>query len=190
MAGKRLASKKEDSLDLINNIYLIINKILERYGVDSGFFSYNVGGFDCLDCKAGGEICFKNTETKEAKPVESGSEDEQLNLLYWLMDNEKILVPTTSSEAKNPLTMEWAIEPEEIKMGEDVIGLIGVSVEETTEHGILHGVIFLSPDGSLSTLTMFGSGSNEEVETAKDDLEIIGGAILHFKRKLNKFLEK
>lgn len=114
--------------------------------------------------------------TKQVRKLDELTEEE-LYELYVFLDANKF---TKQIEIKRVLIEPadgkmWRIEPQEIKGDDDaIIGYMGVAVEEVHEHTTILSALFISTDGTWSTLTCWSEGNEDELETAKVDLNKIG----------------
>lgn len=77
----------------------------------------------------------------------------------------------------------WYKEPIDVMdvEGKEVLGKVGVAVAD--DNGQL-AVLFISPDGSWSTLTMYREDVDVDVDFAKSDLNDIGLALIRYAGKL------
>lgn len=103
-----------------------------------------------------------------ARKLESLKFDEIYEIHAYIVDNVQLLHEYTETV---DLENNWIIEPEEISVDGETIGAIGVTKVEEIEGERMMSVLYLSSDGSFSTLTMFGEGSQSELELALQDLE-------------------
>lgn len=115
--------------------------------------------------------------------------EELLYDIFCFLDTAQKLLPEVvenfvefgSAEEKT-----WHIEPVDIvdNLGKTPLGKIGVAIESKTDTGEQLAVVFISPDGTWATLTMYDKCLNDEVLVAKDDLKDIGLALTKFAEKL------
>lgn len=165
----------DNKLTLLNAISGVFNE-MKKNGNNRIILDYSVDIYDTLYLEETGELfVFSQKETKKL-PISELGEDE-LHDIYSFLDANKHTARTreTLIELEDVTEKSWYKEPEEIKNGDEVVGMVGIAVEETIEEDkALLAVIFISPDGTYSTLTMFGSDSEEEKELAKSDLRVIG----------------
>ena len=68
--------------------------------------------------------------------------------------------------------------------GKVPLGKLGVAIESKSDAGEQLAVVFISPDGTWATLTMYDKCLNDEVQVAKDDLKDIGLQLMKFADKL------
>jgi len=144
--------------------------------------------FDTLYVDNIGHWWVVSQSTKERKKLESVSLSELYAILCYLDANKHTvacrekLIEFDAVEQKR-----WLLEPEEIKNGEDVVGMVGVEIVEALEEGEqLRSIIFISPDGTYSTLTMFGSGDFGEGIAAGEDLLCIANYLSSNYKKLTE----
>lgn len=136
---------------------------------DTGLDSY-----DTIYSTKGGEICVFNQKTKEKILLEQLDENTLYEIFVYLDANKQILEIRNMMVEMSVEDTNWEKEPVEIKNGDEVIGMIGVAVMEKIEDKKLLSVVFISPDGTFSNLTMFGDDNADEVELAKNDLLTLG----------------
>lgn len=139
---------------------------------DSGLDSY-----DTIYSTKSGEIFLFSQKTKEKKLLDELDENTLYEIICYLDANEKILAIRENLVEISLDDTSWAKEPVEIKNGDEVIGMIGVARMEKVGDKELLSVVYISPDGTFSNLTMFGSDDVDEVELAMSDL-----------RKISEFL--
>lgn len=167
-------SVKDEKLTLLNEIAGVFNQF-EKNGNNRCILDYSVDVYDTLYLEETGEpFVFSQKETKKL-PISELTESELYDI-YAFLDANKHTARTreTLIELEDVADKSWYKEPEEIRNGDDVVGMIGIAVEETIdENKALLSVIFISPDGTYSTLTMFGSDSEEERKLAFQDLRAI-----------------
>jgi len=132
-----------------------------------------------------GEIRMVDTVGEESYPIVGLEEGDLYNIYIFLDANWRTLQSKdTLIELPDVGELEWVEKPVEIKSGEDTIGVVGVYVAETIDDKELRGVRFISPDGTYTTLTMFGNDSKEETDIAKNDLERIAEVLMRLSDKL------
>ena len=162
------------------NAILGVAELIPKNENDRTIIKYNrIPGFDTLLFDERGEGFLFSQSSKKMQPIISFSE-EQLYDMFELLDAGKHHLTSRATLIERNLDEKiWYIKPKEIKSGEETIGMIGVSIEEIVNDKELKSVVFISPDGSFSTLTMFDDFDNSK-ELAKDDLQKIGEAIKGF----------
>ena len=134
------------------------------------------------------EVIIFTPEGKEIKKWEDLS-DEVLYDIFCFLDTAQKLSPEVvenfvqlgSAEEKT-----WHIEPIDVVDGSGKVplGKLGVAIESKTDAGEQLAVVFISPDGTWATLTMYDKCLNDEVQVAKDDLKDIGLQLMKFADKL------
>lgn len=147
---------------------------------------YKVADFDTLYITEFDEVFVFSQKTTKLAPVLDLTEA-QLYDIYAFLDANKHTAKSRESllELDDVSNRRWYREPEEILNGEDTIGMVGIAYEEVlTDDLALLSVIFISPDGTYSTLTMFGSDGEEDIEVAKEDLRIIGEFLQNLSNKI------
>lgn len=160
-------------LTVLNEIRLKAEKI-QRNGNDSIIIDIVVGLYDTFYMEKSGECFVFNQKTAEKTPITELNTDTLYDLYGWLEGNWRTATSRDHLIELSVTDKIWAKEPEEIRgVDDEVIGLLGVAVEETIEGEELRAVVFISPDGSFATLTMFGSGDGQEKALAKTDLRTI-----------------
>lgn len=159
--------------DLISDIGVILEKIPKNADncviTDSGLDYY-----DTIYTTKSGEICVFSQKTKEKISLDKLDENTLYDIFIYLDANKQILANRKTLVEMSVDDNTWEIEPMEVKNGDEVIGMIGVAVMEKIEDKKLLSVVFISPDGTFSNLTMFGNDNPDEVELAKNDLLTIG----------------
>ena len=115
--------------------------------------------------------------------------DELLYDIFCFLDTAQKLSPEVvenfvqlgSAEEKT-----WHIEPIDVVdgTGKVPLGKLGVAIESKTDAGEQLAVVFISPDGTWATLTMYDKCLNDEVQVAKEDLKDIGLQLMKFADKL------
>jgi len=99
--------------------------------------------------------------------------------IYCTLDaNSRLSVTEQQLYDDTPELKKWAREPYEVRSGDEVIGMIGIAIEETSGENELRSVIFISPDGTYATLTMYSEESKDEKSLAGKDLSTLAGEIL------------
>lgn len=129
-----------------------------------------------------------NPETTESKNLFE-MDDEYLWEVHSFLEANKHTLECQESiiEHQSPEEKKWHIEPQEVKNRDEVIGLIGTEIVETVEEGdSLLGVVFISPDGTYSTLTMYGSKVDLDKKVAHDDLISLAKHLLQNAENLTK----
>ena len=134
------------------------------------------------------EVIVFTPDGKEIKKWEDLS-DEVLYAIFCFLDTAQKLSPEVvenfvqlgSAEEKT-----WHIEPIDVVdgAGKVPLGKLGVAIESKTDAGEQLAVVFISPDGTWATLTMYDKCLNDEVQVAKDDLKDIGLQLMKFADKL------
>lgn len=134
------------------------------------------------------EVIIFTPEGKEIKKWEDLS-DEVLYDIFCFLDTAQKLSPEVvenfvqlgSAEEKT-----WHIEPIDVVDGSGKVplGKLGVAIESKSDAGEQLAVVFISPDGTWATLTMYDKCLNDEVQVAKDDLKDIGLQLMKFADKL------
>jgi hypothetical protein len=134
------------------------------------------------------EVIVFTPDGKEIKKWEDLS-DEVLYAIFCFLDTAQKLSPEVvenfvqlgSAEEKT-----WHIEPIDIVDGSGKVplGKLGVAIESKSDAGEQLAVVFISPDGTWATLTMYDKCLNDEVQVAKDDLKDIGLQLMKFADKL------
>lgn len=134
------------------------------------------------------EVIVFTPDGKEIKKWEDLS-DEVLYAIFCFLDTAQKLSPEVvenfvqlgSAEEKT-----WHIEPIDVVDGSGKVplGKLGVAIESKTDAGEQLAVVFISPDGTWATLTMYDKCLNDEVQVAKDDLKDIGLQLMKFADKL------
>ena len=139
---------------------------------DSGMDSY-----DTIYSTKGGEIFVFNQKTKEKRLLEELDENTLYEIFVYLDANKQILAIRENLVELSLDDTSWVKEPMEIKNGDEVIGMVGVARMEKIDDKELLSVVYISPDGTFSNLTMFGNDNADEIELAMSDL-----------RKISEFL--
>lgn len=160
-----------------NNLISDIGVILEKIPKNADNCVITDCWVDCYDTiytTKSGEICVFSQKTKEKISLDKLNENTLYEIFIYLDANKQILASRNTIVELSATENTWEIEPIEVKNGDEVIGMIGVAVMEEVEDKKLLSVVFISPDGTFSNLTMFGNDNAEEVELARNDLLIIG----------------
>ncbi len=129
---------------------------------------------------------------KEGKKILKWDEvdEEMLYDIYCFLDTTQKLFPKVAEsiiELGSADEKTWHIEPVDIidPTGEISLGKLGVAIESKTDDGEQLAVVFISPDGTWATLTMYRKDFfGGEVITAKNDLLCLGVALTNFVKKL------
>lgn len=121
------------------------------------------------------------------------SDEVQYNIYSFIQDNHTILytlIKENLVEIGGVDDMDWAIAPQlfyapSMEEGKEdiVIGSMAVA-REVLEEGELRSVIFISPDGTWTTLTCYKDGYEVEKKVAQGDLGVIAEGIKNFIDKL------
>lgn len=148
-------------------------------------------GFDTIYIDTSSDVFVFSKLSHVRKSLDELSEDELTEIAYYLQDNYKVL-----QSRENVLEFEdaskklWEVEPVVIMSGEDALGMIGIEKIEQTEGGELLGVVFISPDKTYATLTMFNREDKESVQLAMKDMQALAVGISKFPiPNLTKFLK-
>lgn len=115
--------------------------------------------------------------------------DEMLYAIFCFLDTAQKLSPKIAEsiiELGSAEEKTWHIEPIDVVdgTGKVPLGKLGVAIESKTDAGEQLAVVFISPDGTWATLTMYDKCLNDEVQVAKDDLKDIGLQLMKFADKL------
>lgn len=127
-------------------------------------------------------IVFYPDRPKEVKKW-ADLDDDTLYAVYSFVEVHAKMHPTILEDVRELEPAEdknWKIEPKPILAHDgQELGKIGVAVESNTEEKTECSVIYISPDGSWATLTMFRV-DDESKSVAIEDLKDVGLAILNF----------
>jgi hypothetical protein len=122
------------------------------------------------------------------------SDEVQSAIYCYLYDNrftlrdlgQECLVEVDSADDLN-----WVVAPSNIfgnapEEGQPpiIIGSVGVAREIRVGEEELRTVVFVSPDGTWTTLTCYTGNDEVETQTAKNDMQAIGQEIINFIEKL------
>ena len=134
------------------------------------------------------EVIVFTPDGKEIRKWEDLS-DEVLYDIFCFLDTAQKLSPEVAEnfvELGSAEEKTWHIEPIDVVdgTGKVPLGKLGVAIESKTDAGEQLAVVFISPDGTWATLTMYDKCLNDEVQVAKDDLKDIGLQIMKFADKL------
>ena len=172
--------------ELITDIYSLIQQIRSNKDgsiVVSLICSF---GFDTIYLDTSSNVYVFSKQSHVRKSLHELSEEELYEIACYLHDNYRILqsreVVLEFEDASSKL---WAVEPVVIMSGEDAVGMIGVERVEQTEGGELLGIVFISPDKTYATLTMFNKEDEETISLAKLDLQAISTGILQYMNSLS-----
>ena len=131
-------------------------------------------------------IVFYADRPKEIKKWEE-LDDEMLYAVYCFVEVHAKMHPTILEDMRELEPAEdknWKIEPTPITAHDgQELGKIGVAIESNTEEKTECSVVYISPDGTWATLTMFNP-SDESKQVAIEDLKDVGLAILNFANRL------
>ena len=134
------------------------------------------------------EVIVFTPDGKEIRKWEDLS-DEVLYDIFCFLDTAQKLSPEVVEnfvELGSAEEKTWHIEPIDVVdgTGKVPLGKLGVAIESKTDAGEQLAVVFISPDGTWATLTMYDKCLNDEVQVAKDDLKDIGLQLMKFADKL------
>lgn len=161
----------------------ILTDIAKRYGTDRVVVTTGLDLYDKVGLEVSGEIFAFSTKKREKKLLGKITEPRELFELnedeVWeigcrIHDNRHNLQVVENYLELDIEDSLWEIEPEDI-VGSDgiTIGMVGVRVDEVVEDKKQLSVVFLSADGSYSTLTMFVKDEVEDTKQAFLDLRSI-----------------
>ena len=175
---------ENDKMKYINGIMELLGSFKEN---KRGEFITDIpiGTLPCtMYVNSDGAFMFMKEEGEEQKKYPlTELDEEKLFDIYVHLDANKYTLTSREAviEHEEVTEKQWLKEPIDIK-GEDgeVIGLIGVAVEETVGEDRLCRVIFISPDKTWSTLTMFNDHDPDAVEVAKRDLISIADTLINY----------
>ena len=165
----------------------VIGQILidtaKKYGTDSVVVITGLDIYDKIGLEVSGEIFAFSTKKREKKLLGKITEPKELFELnedeVWeigcrIHDNRHNLQVVENYLELDIEESVWEIEPEEIKSSDGtVIGMLGVRIDEVVENKKQLSVVYLSADGSYSTLTMFVKDEVEGTKQAFLDLRSI-----------------
>lgn len=161
----------------------VLTDTAKRHGTDSVVVVTGLDIYDKIGLEVSGEIFAFSTKKREKKllgkitePKEffELNEDEIWEIGCRIHDNRHNLQVVENYLELDIEGSVWEIEPEELE-GSDgtVIGMLGVRVDEVVENKKQLSVVYLSADGSHSTLTMFVKDDVEDTKQAFLDLRSI-----------------
>lgn len=117
--------------------------------------------------------CFVYCNGKEEKKKLEDLTGDELHEIYVFLDANRHFIETRENlvEHEEADDKDWVVEPEDIKGADgELIGRIGIAVEEVVDGNRLLSAIFISVDGTWATLTMWGEGNEEECKVARVDI--------------------
>lgn len=169
---------------LLGAVLLALQKIIKNKN-DECIIAYSVDIYDTIYLANTGEGFLFSQVTKEREPLAEVDEDELFDIFAFL-DGAKHYVKSREKlvELADVDESNWYREPVEIKNREDTIGMVGVAVQDDIAGEKLLSVIFISPDNTYSTLTVFGENSAGERDTASMDLLLVGEYLMGNSNKL------
>jgi len=145
--------------------------------------------FDTLYRDKRGELFVFSQNDQRKKPLTDLTEDEVYSLYVFADANKHTFnYRDTLIVMQSVDDMTWIEEPQEIRQGDETIGMIGIAVVEKLEDKELRSVVLISPDGTYCNLTMYGSDDSEEIKTAYSDLEAVKRSINYIMSKMSKEL--
>lgn len=179
-------------LDIQKELFELLDEIkLQYYGNDHTndiIIHVDFVGFDTVVFENNGDHYLIDSRDGTKAGFGEFSEDVQYDYYKYLYDNRRTLkFRTNLIEHEKPEEKEWHLDPDEITLAteeNEVVGMLGVEVMEALEEKKILAPIFLSPDGTYATLTMWGSDSEEEKAQALADLEIIKNGITELIKRI------
>ena len=157
-----------------NGISSIILEKLPKNANNCVITDIGVDSYDTIYSTKSGEIYVFSQKTKEKRLLNELDENTLYEIFVYLDANKQILAIRENLIELSLEDTSWVKEPMEIKNGDEVIGMVGVARIEKMDDKELLSVVYISPDGTFSNLTMFGNDNADEVELAKNDLLAIG----------------